>query len=260
MTRTPFLIFLLAAACLLPWRAAATAEPEQSIRPQWHVGDRWVIETSTRPVQAAESAGRPRTVVRWQFQVTTVEKLDGRECFRIEAAPQNGPPSTLWIDRQSLRVCQIQAGIVVGGQVQALTENYTTAGGQAAPVFSPLPALPVDLPAFPAGQTKSLDTFTYEAVPGVAGQKAVGDVGFRITVEQEFTTAGAPQVKSLATDPFVKDLETKPTVGVRLKGPYGQVQQLWKPGVPWPVCSENGTTTARLVEFKPARTGGEVQR
>jgi hypothetical protein len=93
----------------------------------------------------------------------------------------------------------------------------------------------------------------------VAGQKALGDVGFAITVEQELTAAADPQVTSLATDPFVKDLSTKPTVGVRLKGPYGQVQQLWKPGVPWPVCSENGTTTARLVEFKAARTGGEVQ-
>ncbi|MBC8426603.1 hypothetical protein H8E07_21005 [bacterium] len=259
MIRKSYLLLLLAAAGLLPLAGGATSEPEESIRPRWQVGDRWTVETATRAVQSAETGKDRRTTVRWQFQVRAIEKLDGRDCFRIEAAPQDGPPSTLWIDRHSLRVCQIQAGIVVGGQVQTLTENYVTAGGQAAPVFSPLPALPVDLPAFPAGQTKSLGTFTYEAVPGVAGQKASGDIGFAVSVQQEFSGAADPLVKSLATDPFVKDLGTKPTVGVRLKGPYGQVQQLWKPGVPWPVCSENGTTTARLVEFQPAGPAGEVQ-
>jgi len=119
---------------------------------------------------------------------------------------------------------------------------------------------PVDLPAFPAGQSKGLHTFTYEAVPGLAGHKAVGEVGFQVTVEQDFTAMTDPQVKALADDPFVKGLNIQPTVGVWLKGPHGLVRQLWKPGVPWPVCSENGTTTSRLVEFKPARKAGEVQR
>ena len=260
MTAKGYGFLLLGAACLLLWVAGGPLGPEESIRPEWQVGDRWVVEATTRPVQSALPSPDQRAVVRWEFEVASLEKLDGRECFRIEAVPQNGPKSTLWIDRQSLRVCQIQAGILVGGQVQAITENYTTPEGQPAPMLSPLPALPVDLPAFPAGQSKGLHTFTYEAVPGLAGHKAVGEVGFQVTVEQDFTAMTDPQVKALADDPFVKGLNIQPTVGVWLKGPHGLVRQLWKPGVPWPVCSENGTTTSRLVEFKPARKAGEVQR
>lgn len=248
------------AARLLHNGVGGAAGPEESIRPRWQVGDRWTVEAATRPVQSTLAGPEQRVVVRWEFEVASREPLDGRECFRIEAVPDAGPPSTLWVDRQTLRVCQIRVGTVVGGQVRAITESYATAGAQAAPMISPLPAVPVDLPAFPTGQTKGLDTFSYEAVPGPAGHKAVGQVGFQVTVEQQFTAPSDPQVKGLADDPFVKGLAVQPAVGVRLKGPHGVVRQFWKPGVPWPICSENGTTTSRLVEFKPAGNAGEVQR
>lgn len=252
MRCSPHLAFLMAVS-LLPSCSQAASEPPGQIRPQWQVGDRWTVETATRQVQTAEPQEDQRTEVRWQFEVKSIEKLDGRDCFCIEATPESGPKSKLWIDCQSLGIRQVQAGIMVGGQTTYITESYSAPGGQASPVFSPLPALPVDLPAFPTGGTKSLGAFTYEATPGMAGEKGVGDVGFTVTVDQEFTDAADPQVKSLAIDPFTKDVEAKPTVGVQLKGPYGRVRQLWKPGVPWPVCSENRTTTARLVEFKPAQ-------
>lgn len=255
-----YLLALLAAGCLLPAEGPATADEGPSVRPRWQVGDRWVVETATRPVQAADRAADQRTVVRWQFEVKAVEKLDGRECFRIEAAPEDGPKSVIWIDRRSLAIRQIHAGIVVGGRTKYLVESYVTASGLPTPVLSPLPALPVDLPAFPTPGTKGLDTFTYEAVPGGAGRKAVGQIGFAVSVEQAFTDAAAPEVKSLATDPFTKDLSPGAAVGVEIKGPYGRVRQLWKPGVPWPICSQNSTTTARLIEFKPAQAAGEVER
>jgi hypothetical protein len=259
MTFQSKLLALFAAACLLPASGAAIPEPAQSLRPRWQVGDRWVVESATRQVQVAEPTARARCVVRWQFEVKAIEKLDGQDCFRIEAAPEGGAVSVLWIDRQSLAVRQVQAGIVVGGRVQFLTENYRAMAGEASPLLSPLPALPIDLPAFPAGETKALGQYTYEAATGTVGQKAVGQIGFAIAVDQEITSAAAPQVKSLATDPFVKDITAKPTVGVRLKGPNGVVRQLWQPGVPWPICSENGATTARLIQFKPARAAEEVR-
>lgn len=247
-------LFILMTVSLLPSYSQAATEPPEAIRPQWQVGDRWTVETATRQVQNAEPGKDRRTIVQWQFEVKSIEKLDGRNCFCIEAAPQNGPKSRLWIDCQSLGIRQVQAGIVIGGQTTYITESYATPGGQASPVFSPLPALPIDLPAFPSGKTKSLGAYHYEATPGVAGEKGVDDIGFAVTVDQEFTEMADPQVKSLATDPFIKDMKTKPTVGVQLKGPFGRVRQLWKPGVPWPVCSENRTTTSRLVEYKPVQS------
>jgi hypothetical protein len=151
------------------------------------------------------------------------------------------------------------AAITVGGRAQHLAEHYHTVGGQESPLLSPVPVLPIDLPAFPAGTTKGLGQYTYEASSGTAGQKGAGEVGFAVAVEQEVVSAADSRVKSLAADPFVKNMDAKTTVGVRLKGPYGQVKQLWRPGMPWPVGSDNGTTTSRLVEFQPAHAAGEVR-
>lgn len=250
-------LFMLMTVGLLPSCSQAATPPPCEIRPQWQLGDRWTVETATRQVQSDEPERSQPTVVRWAFVVSSIDELDGRDCFCIDAVPENGPKSTLWIDCQSLGVRQVRAGIVVSGQMAYITESYATLDGQAAPVFSPLPALPVDLPAFPTGETKSLGAFTYEAMPGSTGEKGINDVGFTVSVDQEFTDVADPLVKSLATDPFAKDTEAKPTVGVQLKGPYGRVRQLWKPGVSWPVSSENRTTTARLVEYKPAVQPGK---
>lgn len=260
MTAKHPLLLLLGLSCVLALGDRGKNPWEESIRPEWHVGDRWVVETLTRPVGSAlPGAGQP-VVVRWDFHVAAIERLDGRECFRIEVVGQHGPSGWLWIERPSLRVCRMEAAIVVGGQARLLTEDYAPVGGAAAPWLSPLPGLPVDLPAFSLGGAKRLETASYKALPGVAGQKGPADVEFLVPVEQECLAASDPQIKALADDPFAQDAGKGATVGVWLKGPFGQVRQLWKPGMPWPVCAANGSTTSRLVAFNPAGKAEEGER
>jgi hypothetical protein len=234
---------------------AVTAE---QLRPRWHAGDQWTIESTTMQLQIGggkQEVGRGRPIT-WQFRVAGTEKLGGRDCWRVEVRPlvpgRNQPVTTFWVDRESMAMQQFQSQVTVAGGLRTMTESYQFSSGQPAPVQGPLTALPIDLPLFAGGQMKGAQQFTYEAVPGPAGQKAVGEMGFVMNVQQEIETAKPAQIKELLADEFAKDLQTKTTVEVRLKSPQGRVRQLWQPGAPWPVYTDNGPTVARLVKYTPA--------
>ena len=261
---TCWLLGLFSLSLLPPARSQPPEAPGdraislESFRPQWHVGDRWIVETTTLPVQA--SLGREATTrgkpISWQFSVRAVERLFDCDCYRIEVRPLpvGSSPSltTLWVERRSLSLRQVQTQLMVAGQLRRMTESYRFNNGQPAPILGPLTALPLDLPLFTAGRAKGLQRFSYEAVAGPSGRKALGDLGFLISVEQEIAPATAQRAKALLPQDFAKDLETKPAIEVRLKSRQSQVRQLWKPGCPWPVYVDNGPTVARLVKVVPA--------
>ena len=227
-------------------------------RPKWKVGDAWIIETQSRQVQAREATDPARlsTKLQWKFTVRGIEKLGGRDCFRLGAeclSQQRPQPNvTVWIDTAALALRQIQTQVQVGGEMRTLTESYQFAGEQPTPVLSPLTALPIDLPLFLAGETKGTQTFQYESIPGPAGTKNVGDVGFAFQIEQGMTPADAEKAKGLLNEDFAKSLTTQPVVEVRLKTIDRQVKQLWRTKLPWPAYSDNGTTVARLIKVLPA--------
>lgn len=232
----------------------------EQFKPQWRVGDRWVVETTTLPLQAplGQEGAPPVKPVQWQFSVRALERLFDRECYRIEVQPlpirTPSPVTTFWVDRQSLVLRQVQAQLAVAGRLHTMTESYQFGSGQPTPVQGPLTALPIDLPLFTAGRAKGLQQFAYEAVAGPSGKKALGDVGFLMSIQQEMVPATAEHAKSLLPEGFAKVLDTKPTVEVRLKSIQGRVRQLWRPGCPWPVYADNGPTVARLVKIVPAPT------
>lgn len=251
----------LGMACLV-WAADSPQDGNRSIdfdqlRPQWQMGDQWVIETVSLPVQVrgtgiAQAKTQP---IRWQFAMQKYEKVIGDDCYRLEIrCLEEGqhPTTVLWIDKKSHALKQIQTQIPTVDGLKTVTESYEFAGGQPSPVLGPLSALPLDLPLFQGGQTKGMQTFNYEANIGPAGAKAVGDLGFAYEVQQEISQPQPEQVKGLVDDSFKKSLENKPVVEVRLKRFDRQVRQLWQPGQPWPVYSDNGITTSRLVEIQPA--------
>lgn len=225
----------------------------EQLRPQWRVGDQWVVETATLQIQNAAVGVKPQRgqPIQWQFTVVGQQQLQGRDCYQIEARPigQSQTPITqIWVDRRSLALCQLQTQAAVGGQWKTVTESYQFPNGQPAPVQGPLTALPIDLPLFLGGGMKGSQEFTYEVTAGPEGRKALGDVGFAMSIQQDTDTAPPQEVKSLLGDEFTKDLTTKPVVEVRLKSALGQVRQLWQAGSPWPVYADNGTTIARLVK------------
>lgn len=271
MRKTWFIIGSAAVSAALCWytpdapgQGEASDKPAaevQSPRPAWKVGDRWIVETASRPIQAREDArdddaNAVRT--RWQFEVQEIAKLGGREAFRIaivclEKGPAQ-PQTTLWVDQKSLTLRQVQTQLPTADGFRTITESYEFHDGQPAPVMTPLTALPIDLPVFLSGGLKGDQKFEYTATPGPTGKKALGDVSFAFSVSQSSKAAEPARAKSLLHDSFSKDLTTKPAVEIHLKSSDREVQQLWRGDLPWPVFVNNGTTQARLVEVLPANT------
>ena len=256
------LLAVLGAVCLA-WAAETSTGGSRSaslqqFRPQWKLGDAWVVETSSLPLQARADLtqmvrSRP---IQWQFTVQKYEKIIADDCFRVVVrCLLPGPPqpvTVLWIDRKSQTLRQIQTQIPVAGRFCMMTEDYRAVGAQKSPVLGPLSALPIDLPLFQGNAAKGLESFSYEVNDGPAGKKkALGDVGFIYDVEQAVASPSRQHVKDLVPQGFTKDLDARPMVEVHMKSAGRQVQQLWQAGLPWPVYADNGTTISRLVKVIP---------
>lgn len=253
-------VLMLAPAMKGPPRDNPPRPTQQNVRPTWQVGDQWTVKTSTPAVQTGLEPGqKPRiSTVRWQFQVQAIEKQAGSDCFRVEVRHDSKTPqpprAILWVDQKSYALRQVQVQLPApGGKTRTLTESYAFAGGQAAPVLGPLTALPLDMPLFLPEGAKDIGTFTYEAVPGASGEKALDEIGFVFSVEQQFSEPNRDGVKSLLAEPYAKALGEVPTTEVRLKGPgRAKIRQLWQAGSPWPVFTDNGLTTAKLINVQRA--------
>ena len=227
----------------------------QAYKPTWHVGEQWIVETLNQPFQirrSPTSAPKPRPV-RWEFRVQAIEKIDRWECFKatIECLTTDGPKprTTLWIDRQSMMLKRMQTELPFQGKVRTVTENYVSRSGQPAPVLTGSTVLPLDLPLFQAG-TKGVEKFSYETRLGPEGTKAADEISFAYGVEQRMTPAKPDQVKGVLPNEYTKDLVRKPVIEVRLRTTGSEVRQLWQPGFPCPVYSDNGVMQARLIEVR----------
>jgi hypothetical protein len=260
-------VFTIVSSGSMHYRTTSADEPGDQqqqvqldkIKPKWRVGDQWVIETTTLQLQTGDEEERrkPGATLRWRYTVAAVEKLAGNECFRIgiqcqiEGRPQ--PATTIWVEKDSLALRQMQTQLPVPGGFRTVTESYQFPAGQASPVITPLTALPIDLPRFLPGQAKGTQTFQYEAVSGPAGTKALGELGFAFDVQQTATIATAEGVKGLLHEGFAKDLAASPIVSLQITTSDREVTQLWRANLPWAAYTDNGTTTSRLVEVIPAK-------
>ena len=118
-----------------PARATRSPSFEQLI-PKWELGDQWIVETTSRPLQvrgtaAAEAVCKP---IQWQFAVARFEKQLTDDCYRVEvkclAAGAAQPATVLWIDKQSRAIRQIQTQLPVPGGFRTITYNYEFSSGQ----------------------------------------------------------------------------------------------------------------------------------
>ncbi|MCA9268505.1 MAG: hypothetical protein KDA41_08535 [Planctomycetales bacterium] len=233
-------------------QGGAQAAGDSLDRPKWDVGDAWTIETVSQRMQGREE--NPATApipVRWRFQVANVEKLAGRDCYRIEidclARGRIRPKSVIWIDEESGFLRQYQTEVAVGGKMRQIVESYDHARGVASPVITPMNALPIVMPAFlPKGS--KVNSFTYTSVPLPAGAKTkdLGLISFAQEVSQTSSKAG-PKALEIIPRGLSKSLENKPVTEVKIGTYNGEVQQLWQSGQPWPVYVDNGRTKAYLV-------------
>ncbi len=246
-------IAALVAACTLACVCAADegeVTPEQ-YKPQWKIGQKWVVETVSRQMQVrrapiAERTGKP---LRWQFEVLAMDKIDERECFRVRVkclAPGQHPETTLWVDRLTMALRQVQTQLPVPGGFHTVTETYRSSSGQPFPAFAPITVPPLELPVFLSGM-KGTQTFSYEASSGPGGVKAVGEIGFAFNVQQHVTRPKLEDVQHLLPEDYTKGLAKKQTIEVRLTAASSNVRQLWQPGLPWPVYSNNRISQSRLI-------------
>lgn len=227
------------------------------LRPKWEIGDGWIVETATllSQVDDAEKAKKMGKPVRWQFAVTAAEKVGGRHCHRVDirslSPGQPHPKTTVWVDRESMTLRQIQTQLRVQGEFRTVTESYDFVDGQPAAVIGPIAALPVDMPFFAPPQEKGTQTWVYQATMGPLGQKSLEQESFAFEVRQSVTRPSTEEVKGLLHEAFAKDLDSRPVVELKLETFDRRVRQLWQPGQPWPTYAANGTTVARLVESIP---------
>lgn len=237
----------------------AASTPSVVPRPKWSVGDEWVIETQTRPIQgrSADAAEQSSPKIRWTFKVAGIEKVDGADCYRVEIACERndsvrGPSAVIWCQSDTMFLRQIECQVPAAGQWRTMKESYRHADGLA-PVLSPINAIPLDLPAFlPAGSKAT--HFVVESSPKATGAKDVTSLRFARSVQQSVKAPSEELMKSLP--PFAKSIGA-PAMEVILEGPGQKVTQVWKAGAPWPIYSDNGRTHATLIAQKNASSPDE---
>jgi hypothetical protein len=229
---------------------AATSPATSVERPNWQLGDHWVIETLTDRIQGGEPVGTSKPVsLRWEFKVAKYEKIQGRDCYRLEVdcltRGKNRPQSTVWCDRETLFLRQFQTQVIFNGGYHTVQESYDCATGQTTPVLASTNVLPLAIPAFLPKGAKG-DSFIYVSQPLPAGAKDSNVIRFSHHVKQEIVPAGAKSLENLP-EKYAKALDRGPVTEVRLSDGSQTVVQLWQKGSPWPVYAENGRTRAWLV-------------
>jgi hypothetical protein len=233
--------------------------PVEQLRPRWTVGQSWIVETTTRPIQVA---GDPNDLgsgppLRWQFTVVKREKVAGKECFRVEIkcldTDERSPVTVLWVDAKALVLRKFQTELLVQGEFRTVTESYDFEDGDSGPVLGPCNALPVDLPLFSSEKRRS-PRFSYVATTGTNEAKA-DELKFSIEVDQQVAPARPGEIRKLLREEVPRGLEAPRVHEVRLKSAEAEVRQLWKPGQPWPAYSDNGHTVSRLIKVLPPPAG-----
>jgi hypothetical protein len=237
---------------LSAWQSGKTTSAE-TFRPQWKVGQSWIVETVSPRVQMATARLRTGEIctIRWKFLVEAVEQLGEEECFRVAAEPMlpDGKELTIvfWATTKHLTLRRVEIPIRVSGRLRILSESFSGTGSGPFPVMVTLSLLPLDLPCWDPPPEKHPAGFAYEIIPYVPERKAPGGIRFAVEVQQTTLEVTPELVKSALGLPEVKATSER-LLHVKLASPLGTVEQLWQVGQPWPVWANNGRTVSRLVE------------
>lgn len=231
----------------------------KEMRLDWQTGDRWTVETVPQMSVTSDASSSAGKGIRWSFEVTGTDKIHDRNCWRASircAEPGvRSPEVEIWVDQKSGMLIRTTSRVKRGERTAEFTETYLTSDGQPTPVLGMLSSLPLDMPIFNslAGRTKSLEPQIYETVIGNGKTKSLEDLGFASIVSQNIKSVPAAQVKSLN----VPAASSSENVNVEIRSGNRTVRQIWAPGKPWPIFSDNGVTHSRLLEYIPANSEGD---
>ena len=245
--RSLIMLLILLAAGDISHAADDVPDNLEQFRPHWKAGDRWIVET--QQIQQQMSVEQKPATARWEFRVQRQTLLQGKLAWQIDVSPTDAPHprSTLWIEQKTGVMRRITTELPTREGFRSVTECYQH-NNTAAPVLGPLPALPVGLPLFPRRGIKSLGNYTYNVISGHEETKALGEVGFSVSIKQNFSRPGQDLLQRLQREqPAIKSAEAQSLLEVKLTTADGSTRQIWSQRQPWPLLSDNGVTRARLV-------------
>lgn len=204
-------------------------------RPEWRLGDSWVVEARYRNLAEAADAWLPP--VRWRFHVRAQKEIAGEPCWMLHVVPLGRPDmkvqGVLWLSCRDLRPMRVADVFPVRGVAKSKKREFN--GPRITPLFSEGAMIPYDFPLFPLADDRG-DRGGPETGATVAGEKAVtsGKTTFVDQVSQSWKRLpGGFEV-------FLND-----------GGAKGVVRQIWLRGYPWAVLHVGQAVEARLIEPMP---------
>ncbi len=223
-----------------------------NIGPNWKIGTSWTVETAN--LQKQGSVQKQATPVAWVFTVVGETKIVDRDCFevaiRCNDKSDRQPRVSIWVDKHSGMLMRLTTLTLVKGQWRSFTETYSVPQGQSTAVLGAIPSLPLDMPLFTQGnRSKDIDGMAYQVLQGPPGVKNIGESSFTYKINQSVKPVSEEQKKKFAGAKSL-DLPVDFTDAVEVElqgGSKNQVRQVWAPGSPWPVYSNNGSSESRLI-------------
>ncbi|MFZ2958004.1 MAG: hypothetical protein WA705_14040 [Candidatus Ozemobacteraceae bacterium] len=205
-------------------------------RPEWHLGDSWIVEARYRNLAEAADAWLPP--VRWRFHVRAQKEIAGEPCWMLHIVPLGRPDmkvqGVLWLSCRDLRPMRVADVFPVRGIAKSKKREFS--GSRITPLFSEGAMIPYDFPLFPLAD-ESHERSGSGTGTAVTGEKAVtsGEITFVDQVSQSW-----------------KHIPGGFEVLLNDGGAKGIVRQVWRPGYPWAVLHIGQAVEARLVEPRPA--------
>ena len=160
-------ILLLSCGCtglLAAAGASPTSGTVPSVRPNWTVGDWWVVESQTYDHGDRKPGATPGWTDKetWQFSVVTTNAIDGEDCYQVSIQPKEGNHCPYWFscwfrmsDLLVLRREMHQPAATRTGRpfpVAAVQANYSK--DEEMPFMpSDFPGLPLTTPHFSGGSS-----------------------------------------------------------------------------------------------------------
>lgn len=239
--------------------SAQTADAQTVSTPDWSVGDTWVVETRTAPVQERVSNEKTNNIkLLWRFEVVGIDDLRGRPHKQIEVKPirdgRVNPRIRFWTDAKTGFLSKVERQIPFGGKFRQMVQEYESTIGGYAPAMPEITGLPIDLPAFLPPGSKKIGNF--QVVSKSGGQaKRIGGLTFATNIRQSLTKPNQQTVtQSNQGKPASKALlNPDELVEVVIDSQTRKVRQLWKKGANWPEYVDNGRTKSWLLSEKRAK-------
>lgn len=234
------------------YASADTQIVADDYKPNWQIGDAWTVQTVSR---LSHTSSNPSVVAKWQFRVVGQTSIGTRLQFQVGVSMISPVRQldvvTFYADASTFSLSSVEARVRMAGRDVWLTESYGRDSGQLSPVIATMSPLPIAMPLF-HGQAKGAETYTY-LLTGKELLTKNAQLSFRHWVRQTIQRPDPQALHSVESIELTKSVDQPNLVEVTISDSR-RVRQIWQANMPWPILTEDGTTTATLIDVQ--RRGG----